>query len=137
MGQAESRAISDVGAFALNLIERPGQTITSVVTNPSQTVASAQSTVLNEGQKPVTNTSNYQTYDPTEEYRKAFQEIESYRPPEESFQTTPMGTTSVTTNTSNATERTTNRRRDDTSPSGKLTTKNTALVDPFPTGKKV
>lgn len=79
MGQKESRTISDVGLFALNFIENPAQTTSNVVTNPKGTVYDAKSSVLNEGEKPATNTTNFQAYDPAEDLRKAFEEIQSFR----------------------------------------------------------
>lgn len=118
MGQNESRAISDVGLFALNFIENPSKTISNVASNPKGAVYDTKSTVLNEGQKPATNTTNYQAYDPAEDLRKAFEEVQSFR------ETEKMGSTNTTT--------TPNQK---TSPSGKTTTSGTALIEP--TGKKV
>lgn len=82
MGQAESRVISDIGAFGINLVENPGRTITNIVTNPSQAISSTRSSVLNEGQ-PTANTSTVQNVDMTGATRSAFTDfISIYDSPE-------------------------------------------------------
>lgn len=85
MGQSDSRAISDAGAFMINLIENPTKTISTTASDPKGAIYATQSTVMNEGEDqwaPKTNTSNFQAYDPAEDLRKAFMEIESFRPTE-------------------------------------------------------
>lgn len=84
MGAAESRTISDVGAFAINLIENPTKTISGVASNPGSVVTETKASVLNENpQSTVVNTTNFQAPTTEEATRSGFAElIAAYDSPE-------------------------------------------------------